>query len=58
MTQVRGALTSVPEFSDIELSNSSSPPTGQFKCEKGFDFEAKLNELAEKADKLQDWSTN
>ena len=44
------------EFSEIKLDNSGDVPTGSFMCEEGFDVDAKLNELAQKADKLQDWS--
>lgn len=51
-------MTSVPEFSDVKLDNKGDVPTAQFNCVEGYDFQAKLNELAEKADKLQDWSTN
>ncbi len=58
MAEVREALSSVPEFSEITLDNSGDVPTGQFKAKKGFDVDAKLNELASKAGKLKDWSRN
>ena len=49
-------MTSVSEFSDIELDAGSQ--SGTFKVAKGFAVEDKLKELAEKAEKMGDFSIN
>ena len=55
--EVREALTSVPQITIEELSPTGDDgPIGNVKVEKGFDLDAKLNELAGKYSKLKDWS--
>ncbi len=57
MSKVRAALTSVPEIKIEDLSNTGdNGPNGSVKVAKGFDLDAKLNELAGKTTELKDWS--